>query len=58
RPKSVPRPNNRLSSAGEGVFTVTPEESQPLFYRKMKFSSGRLFFLQMALFFNVSGMSP
>ncbi|MGX0977718.1 hypothetical protein ACSSVY_003453, partial [Roseovarius sp. MBR-51] len=31
RPKSVPRPNNRLSSAGEGVFTVTPEESQPLF---------------------------
>jgi hypothetical protein len=30
-PQSVPRPNNRLSSAGEGVFTVSPEESQELF---------------------------
>jgi hypothetical protein len=57
-PQSVPRPNNRLSSAGEGVFTVTPKESQELFYRKMKFSSRRPFFPQIALFSGNSGPSP
>ncbi|MBW4976288.1 hypothetical protein KZZ08_21955, partial [Roseovarius mucosus] len=57
-PKSVPRPSNRLSSAGEGVFTDEPGESQVLFYRKMKFSSRRLIFRQIALFYYISGMAP
>ncbi|MAO00382.1 MAG: hypothetical protein CMN18_05240, partial [Roseovarius sp.] len=55
---SVPRPSNRLSSAGEGVFTVSPKESQGVFYRKMNFSSQRLFSLQIALFSNNSCLRP
>ncbi|KGM90027.1 hypothetical protein rosmuc_00626, partial [Roseovarius mucosus DSM 17069] len=54
---SVPRPSNRLSSAGEGVFTGEPGESQGVFYRKMNFSSYRLFSLQIALFSSNLGLS-
>src|SRR6056297_85851 len=45
-----PASQQHLSAAGEGAFTVTPKESQEVFFTKLQFSSSRRIFPRKASF--------